>query len=202
MIKYYEMIGSDNNSEFYYMNDNVLEYCPCCGLIKNREEAINNSIKDFRLKNRKNNFSVCTDGPAIVSEKFVKIVKNYNLNGFSFTILPNSEGFYLLRSTDSLGYDYEYNTKLYLRNKCNCCGQWEEISKILPIKIIDEDEIKMTINTFYETNLQYGGRVLRTPIRIVTNEVPFYFKKENIKDISFRVCGRDWIPGDYRKNVY
>ena len=51
-MKYYRIHGADNNSSLYINNKELLEYCPKCGLIINRYEAILSSIDKFVLKKK------------------------------------------------------------------------------------------------------------------------------------------------------
>ena len=60
-MKYYRIHGADNNSSLYINNKELLEYCPKCGLIINRYEAVLSSIYKFVLKNKKYNFSFCLE---------------------------------------------------------------------------------------------------------------------------------------------
>ncbi|MDR2145449.1 MAG: hypothetical protein LBE91_03190 [Tannerella sp.] len=87
-MKYYSVSGTDNGSEFYYNKDDILKYCPRCGLVCNRDEAKKISINSFYLKKKNYTFSTCYDGAVIVSEKFVEIYEKNNLKGLSFSILP------------------------------------------------------------------------------------------------------------------
>jgi hypothetical protein len=176
------------------MNEKILRYCPECGLIINREEAVNESIDTFYLKKKNYTFSDCYDGPQIVSEKFVQIYSNNNLKGLSFTTLPKSPGFYLLRCNNIIHYDFSYNRKIYLKDKCSSCGQWYEVSCVYPIKIIDGDVKKMSENTFYRTDLESGEKLMRAPMLLVTDNIPLIFKENRIKDIYFsdyQVAGQD-----------
>jgi hypothetical protein len=201
-MKYYSFTGTDNGSEFYYMNDNILKHCPECGLIINREEAIELSIETFKIKKKKYILSHCYDGPTIVSERFVDICNENKLNGMTFIKLPKSHGFYLFNSINILHYDYDYNANIYLKNKCTCCNQWYEVSEICPIKIIDMDEKLMNENTFYKADIEVGEKVGRWPLLLATENIPFIFKKMGIKDIFFRAAGKDWIYGDDKRNIY
>jgi hypothetical protein len=113
-----------------------------------------------------------------------------------------SPKFYLLEATNILKYDYSYNPGIFLKDKCDCCNQWYEVSQIFPIKIIDSDESNMTANTFYRTDLETGGQVMRLPIILVTENIPRIFKNNDIKDIYFEVAGKDWIRGNYKLNLF
>ena len=52
-MRYYRIHGADNNSSLYINNKELLEYCPKCGLIINRYEAVLSSIDKFVLKEEK-----------------------------------------------------------------------------------------------------------------------------------------------------
>lgn len=201
-MKYYSISGTDNNSEFYYMNDAILEHCPNCGLITNRAQAIQKRIATFKIKKKNYNLSTCSDGPAIASEKFVEIVNKHNLKGLSFIALPASPGFYLIRYEKVVGYDYAYNPHIYLKEKCKVCQQWYEISKVFPIKVVDKDEQKMDADTFYRTDLEYGEKVRRQPLVLVTENIPLIFKNEKVKDVYFEVAGRDFVIGNPKANEF
>lgn len=201
-MKYFSISGTDNNSEFYYMNDTILKFCPQCDLIINRAEAIEKSIATFKMKKKNYNFSDCYDGPRIVSEKFVEIYIRHNMQGLSFIKLPKSEGFYLITYNKTVAYDYSYTPTLYLKDKCTLCEQWSEVSKVYPIKLIDIDEQKLELDTFYRTDLEAGGKIMRHPLLIVTENIPLIFKQEKIKDVYFELAGRDFIRGNAKANRY
>lgn len=192
----------DNDSEFYYNNDALLNYCSRCGLITNRDEAIAASIESFRLKKKNYSLSFCWDGPAIASERFVEIVIKNDFKGLSFIHLPNSEGYYLTKFDHLLHYDFSYNPFLFLKEKCSLCGQWYEVAKVRPIKIIDSDELKMETANFYRTDLEYGEKVRRAPLLLATENIPSVLKKEKIKDVFFEIAGREFIIGNAKANEY
>lgn len=202
MVKYFSISGMDNDSEFYYNNDALLKYCSSCGLIINRAEAIAASISSFRLKKKNYTLSFCWDGPAIASEKFVEIVRINELKGLSFIHLPNSEGYYLVKIDNLLHYDFAFNPYLFLKEKCSLCGQWYEVAKIRPIKVIDSDEQKMESANFYRTDLEYGEKVRRAPLFLATENIPDVFKKEKIKDVFFEIAGKEFIIGNPKANEY
>jgi hypothetical protein len=200
-MKYFSVSGNDNNS-FFFENQSILEKCSKCGLIINWDKLIEYSANTFEIKNKSYNLSTCWDGPTLVSDRFIDIYKRNKLKGLFFLSLPKSPGFSLIKYIEILSYDYSYNSNIYLKDKCNLCTQWYEVSKIWPIKIKDDDEQKMHINTFYRTDLEFGEAVRRTPIMIATENIPFAFKQAKIKDIYFEVAGRDWISGNFKKNIY
>jgi hypothetical protein len=189
IMKYYRIHGADNNSSLYINNKELLEYCPKCGLIINRYEAILSSIDKFVLKKKKYNFSFCLEGEVIVSQRFVDIYMKYQLKGLSFLELPKSKGFYLLQCNTEMRYDYENNPNLVRRLLCSKCHQYFEVSCALPIKLLDEDLLQN--NAFYKTDLIVGGVVGRWPLILATDDIPYIFNKlEKVKDVYFDLCNR------------
>lgn len=201
-MKYYSVSGTDNNTEFYYLNEEVLKYCSKCGLITNRNEAIEESISTFKIKKKNYNLSDCTDGPMIASDKFVDVYTKHKLSGLNFVKLPKSEGFYLVQPQVELPYDYSHNPNIYLRERCEQCEQRKEVAKTRPIKILDQYEKNMRESTFYRTDLEIGEKVMRRPLFLATEPIPQIFKDEKIKDVYFEVAGRDFVVGNPKLNIF
>jgi len=201
-MKYYSISGTDNNSEFYYLNKEVLKYCSKCGSIINRNEAIDASISTFKIKKKNYNLSSCYDGPLIASEKFVNIYVKHKLNGLKFVRLPKSEGFYLVQYLFELPYDYLYNPDIYLNKQCDQCNQWKEVSVVRPIKIMDQCEKVMRESTFYRTDLECGEKIMRSPLLLAAEPIPQIFKEEEVKDVYFEAAGRDFIIGNLKSNIF
>ncbi|MDR0570037.1 MAG: hypothetical protein LBG71_02285 [Clostridiales Family XIII bacterium] len=184
-MKYYSVTGTDNNSEFYYMNDEFLKHCPKCGLIYNREEATALSVSRFRVKKKHYTLSHCWDGPMIVSERFVAAYVKHGLKGLGFVKIPQSPGFYLLRALNVLRYDYARNPRLFMKDQCEECGQWYEVSLANPPRVVPEDEARMEAGAFYRTDLESGEKVERTPMLLATDPIPRLFRESGIKDVYF-----------------
>lgn len=187
-MKYYRVSGIDNNSYFYMDNKELLKYCPKCKLVTNRYEATMLNADKFVLK-KAYNYSSCWDGETIVSQKFIDIYNKYNMNGLSFIKLPKSENFYLLQCNLEVKYDYNNNPNLVRRQLCSECKQYMEVSCVLPIKILDENQLKS--NTFYKTDLIVGGIVGRWHLILATDTIPQIFKSEKIKDVYFKLCNKN-----------
>jgi len=63
-----------------------------------------------------------------------------------------------------------------------------EVSCVLPIKILDENQLNR--NTFYKTDLIVGGIVGRWRLILATDTIPQIFESEKIKDVYFDLCNR------------
>lgn len=178
-MNYYFVHSRDNDTCFYYGKDQhiQLEYCPTCRLIINREKATEQSIAIYRKKG-KYLISDTWDGETIVSERFVEIYNKYSLKGLEFIPLPKSPHYFLLRCNNIVRYDYEYNTNLYLKDKCPTCNQWYEVCPMGILNIKIEDEANMKADTFYVSDIKIGEKVARHPVLYVTDNVPSYFQIE------------------------
>lgn len=187
-VKYYRVSGVDNNACFYGDDKELLKFCSKCKLIVNRYEAAMAAAETFVLK-KGCDYSSCWDGETVVLQRFVDIYNKYSLSGLSFIKLPRSKNFYLLQCHIEVRYDYGNNPNLVRRQLCTECGQYREVSCVLPIKILDEDRLKN--NTFYKTDLIVGGVVGRWPLLLATDDIPHIFQAEKIKDIYFKLCNKN-----------
>ena len=178
-MNYYRVHSRDNDTCFYYDKDEQvqLEYCPTCGVLTNREKAREQSIAIYRKKG-KYLMSDTWDGETIVSERFVEIYNKYNLKGLDFIPLPKSPHYFLLRCNNIVRYDYDYNTNLYMKDKCPTCNQWYEICPQGILNIRMEDEAIMEADTFYVSDIIIGEKVARRRILYATDNIPSYFKIE------------------------
>jgi hypothetical protein len=178
-MDYYLVHSRDNDTCFYYDKEGQiqLEYCLTCGLLTNREEAIEQGIAIYRKKG-KYLISDTWDGETIVSDRFIEIYNKYNLKGLDFIALPKSPHYYLLRCNNIVRYDHEYNTNVYLKHKCPTCNQWHEVCPMGVFNIMIEDEAVLEPDTFYCSDIFIGEKVARHRLLYATDNIPDYFKTE------------------------
>ena len=186
-MRYYRVTGEDNGLCFYSDNAELLRHCPQCKLIVNRQEAAKSSVDAFTLR-RRYNFSSCLDGEVVVSQAFVDVYRNHNLQGLSFTALPRAKGLYLLECTTEVKYDLS-NPNLVRRQLCPTCGQYMEVSCVWPLRVLAEERLEPS--TFYRTDLIVGGIVGRWPLILETAPIPQIFCDERMKGIYFRLCNKN-----------
>ena len=92
----------------------------------------------------------------------VEIYNKYNLKGLDFIPLPKSPHYFLLRCNNIVRYDYDYNTNLYMKDKCPTCNQWYEICPQGILNIRMEDEAIMEADTFYVSDIIIGEKCCPT----------------------------------------
>jgi hypothetical protein len=123
LLKYYNVYGDSDDTCFYYDKEAKvkLEYCPQCGKITNRKEAILQACQFYRRKHKRLLY-VTWDGVSIASQRFVEIYNQYKMNGLSFFALPKSPGSCLVRCENIIRHDCD-NANIILEKVCPLCGR-------------------------------------------------------------------------------
>jgi hypothetical protein len=189
---YYHVYGDGTDDCFYYNKEKhiLLEYCPECGIVANREQAIALGVALYR-RQRRRLWDVTWDGVDIVTGRFVEIYEKYRMNGLTFTQLPKAPNCFLVRCKNIVRHDQTANEDLVLNAVCPTCGRRGGAYRPWPYRMVAEDEARLAPNTFYQSDITFGDRDTQSSLYYATEDIMEAFRAEAGRIFFVRVDEND-----------
>ena len=92
-------------------------------------------LAGLRLKRRKYDISITYDGVYVASRTFVSACDRLNIEGPTFSLLPEEDDFFSVKFERTVGFDIEKRGTRLL-GPCPTCGQCDEVIGANPIFLV------------------------------------------------------------------
>lgn len=179
-LKYYHVYGdSADNHEFYFGREKEFsfDYCSSCKKVVDREAVIEKALPFYKSKFSRL-FYYTRDGVPIVSGRFVEIYQKYGMNGLTFILIPKLKHYYLLKCSNIIRFDIVASPGFEMTNVCEKCRKPDGAYRPYPYKMIQEDELKISPLTFYQSDIAFGDKHSQSPLLFATEDILQAFKNE------------------------
>lgn len=157
MILGYKFGGHDNGSRMFDQLDGRRKYCTECG----RPLGTNGVNPDF-VPRRRLDVSSTYDNRTIVSSRVAIMLDG---RGGLLTELPRAPGFFELRASDILAFDFEAVGTRFV-DRCSTCGRYHDVVGITPVILRKPHPLPLP-DRLFRTDLEFGSGDEQNPLLLV-----------------------------------
>lgn len=150
--------GHDNGSYAFYDRED-LRRCASCGTLTHKREE---SLDGLVIQKRRNaDVSATYDGVLVVSDAFVQLCRENDLDGLTLGRLPDDPGFWAISSDHILAFDAD-RRRTRFEELCQVCGHYGAIAGAHPVFL--KDRAIIPDRGFARTDIEFGSGDQKSPV--------------------------------------
>lgn len=154
----FSISGHDNDSYAFYDREG-LRRCASCGTLTHKWEE---SLDGLVIQKRRNaDISATYDGVLVVSDAFVHLCQENDLEGLTLSRLPDDPGFWAISSDHILTFDAE-RRRTRFEELCQVCGHYGAIAGATPVFL--KDRAIIPDRGFARTDIEFGSGNAKHPL--------------------------------------
>ena len=172
------MISGPDNGKFFLEAAPKDFFCGKCGCLVHKDyfpERLN-----FKMHE---DISTTYDARSIVSERFKRNIEEMGMRGCTLKPFHGTDTIYYVIGSDEV-VSFDVNARpVHYEGKCDVCGQFIDISKVLPIYLHEGTVLEDFV--LYRTDIEPGFKERKSPLLLVNENTMRALKKRKLGGLYF-----------------